>query len=77
MLTDGSEPNSHWQASAYLFITLIEQQILELLSVAQIEAAATPSKATTAGGLQQLMAVDPDRQQQYLERLLSKETHHD
>lgn len=74
MLTDGSEPNSHWQASAYLFITLIEQRILGLLSVDHIEAAATASETTTAGQLQQVMTGDPDRQQQYFERLLSKET---
>jgi len=32
MLLDGSEPDSHWEASAYLFITLIEQRLLEFHS---------------------------------------------
>lgn len=68
ILLAGTEPDSHWQASAYLFTTLIEQRVLELQSFAFFEA--------TEGGtdLSRLLALDPATQIEYL-RFVSKEDH--
>ena len=47
-LLDGSEPHSHWEASAYLFITLIEQRILEFYPFSALNLATISERATAA-----------------------------
>jgi hypothetical protein len=75
MLTGGHEPDSHWQASAYLFVTLIEQRILNLHSADFIDPETAPAGGSAAHDLHRLVALDPERQIDYLETLLGEDNH--
>ena len=83
MLLDGSEPDSHWEASAYLFITLIEQRVLEFHSGSFFNLASGSGTNTDTAGtdkgsvskdLHRLVAVEPSAQIDYLRSVL-KEDH--
>ncbi|WP_435317937.1 hypothetical protein [Haloarchaeobius sp. TZWSO28] len=77
MLTRGLEPDTHWQTSAYLFITLIEQRILKLHSVEFIDSGTADADAPAARDLHRLVALDPERQIEYLESVLAEDTTHE
>lgn len=74
LLVQGREPDSHWQASAYLFVTLIEQRLLGFHPVSEL----CPDDASAGGriagtDLHQLTAVDPTAQIEYLQRVLTEQ----
>ena len=72
MLLEGREPDSHWQASAYLFVTLIEQRLLKFHSFAFIG----PTTEAGATDIQRLVAIEPAAQIDYLRAILQEtETH--
>ena len=76
MLTEGLEADTHWQASAYLFITLIEQRILTLESMDLLDS----QLATDSAGsqtLHRLIATDPEQQIQYLQTLIAEDSTHE
>lgn len=77
MLTEGCEPDSHWQASAYLFVTLIEQRILNLHSVEVIDPETGIDGVSPAKDLHRLVAIEPERQIDYLQTLLAEDTKHE
>lgn len=77
MLTAGHEPDSHWQASAYLFITLIEQRILDLHSIEHITSKEDGDSTSSSRELSRLVAVTPERQINYLRTLLAEEPIHE
>ncbi|WEL18894.1 hypothetical protein SVXHr_2751 [Halorhabdus sp. SVX81] len=77
ILTEGDEPDSHWQASAYLFVTLIEQRILDLHSMEFIDSETGSNNTSSSENLHRLVALDPERQIRYLEALLAKDTTHE
>ncbi|EJN59705.1 hypothetical protein HSB1_18630 [Halogranum salarium B-1] len=78
MLLDDREPGSHWAASAYLFITLIEQRILELHSFAFVSSpSVTDSDTTATTDLHRLVAVEPAAQINYIRFLLQKDYTHE
>lgn len=65
------EPGSpHWQASAYLFITHIEQQLCRFYPKPTIQKRVQESSALAVSDLAQLQIVDPERQRNYLTKLL-------
>ncbi|MCU4802388.1 hypothetical protein OB920_18590 [Halobacteria archaeon HArc-gm2] len=72
MLIEGREPDSHWEASAYLFITLIEQRILGLHSFSFVD----PASAETAPAtdVHRLIAAEPDEQIDYLRAVLAEKS---
>jgi hypothetical protein len=69
MLLDRREPNSHWQASAYLFITLIEQRILGLHSFSFID----PAERSSTTDIHRLVAIDPDAQIEYIRAIIQED----
>jgi hypothetical protein len=74
LLIEGRESNSHWQASAYLFVTLIEQRLLGFHPVSDLRTAEAGTDGRVAGtDLHQLAAVDPTAQIKYLRRVLTEE----
>lgn len=77
MLDGGHEPDSHWRASAYLFITLIEQRILKLHSMEFIDSEREGGNGSPAKDLHRLVALEPERQIEYLEALLTEDTTHE
>lgn len=67
------EPGSpHWQASAYLFITHIEQQLCRFYSQPTIQKRIQESVTLGVSDLAQLQSVDPERQRDYLTKLLER-----
>lgn len=78
LLVQGKEPDSHWQASAYLFVTLIEQRLLGFHPVSDLRSAEAGTGDRIAGtDLHQLTAVDPTAQIKYLRRVLTEEDTHE
>lgn len=74
MLLDGREPSSHWEASAYLFITLIEQRILGLHSFSFVDPATdTNSNMAPTTDIHRLLVVEPDVQIDYLRAILMED----
>lgn len=59
MLLDGCEPNSHWEASAYLFITLIEQRLLGFHSSSFVDPTTTTESTNSADVRQAGSTTDP------------------
>jgi hypothetical protein len=78
ILVEGREENSHWVASAYLFITLIEQRILALRSFSFVnpEEAEDHSGAPRAD-VHQLVMADPEKQINYLRSLVPENDTHE
>lgn len=67
----GDEPGSpYWQASAYLFITHIEQQLCRFYPRSTIQKRVQESAELGVSDLAQLQRVDPERQYDYLMKLL-------
>jgi len=67
-LLEDSERNSHWTASAYLFVTLVEQQILRFHALPSL-----PEYSTTSLGVsdvERLQSIDPDNQIEYFDEIL-------
>lgn len=78
LLSEGREPDSHWQASAYLFVTLIEQRLLGFYPVSDLRTGEAGTGDRIAGtDLHQLTAVDPTAQIKYLRRVLTEEDTHE
>lgn len=78
MLLEEREPNSHWQASAYLFVTLIEQRILELYTFEFISPAiATDFNSSVISDFHRLVVVEPATQIDYLQSLLGENYNHE
>jgi hypothetical protein len=74
MLLDGREPSSHWEASAYLFITLVEQRVLGLHSFSFVNPATAASSDTApATDIHRLVVAEPDVQIDYLRALLEED----
>lgn len=67
-LLSDTEPSGHWNASAYLFTTLIEEQIQRFYALPSLEAYNNESLGVSE--IERLQAIDPDDQIEYLERLL-------
>jgi hypothetical protein len=78
ILLDGREPDNHWEASAYLFITLIEQRILGLHSFSFVDAA-IPSSGDIypATDIHRLVVAELDMQIDYLRALLHEDHNHE
>jgi hypothetical protein len=78
LLIDGREPDSHWEASAYLLITLIEQRVLGLHSFSFVESRSaglgSPAPATD---IHQFIIADPEEQIEYLHSILQEESNHE
>lgn len=72
-LLTGGERGTHWCASAYLFITLIEEQILHFYALPSLE----EYRATSLGisDVERLQSIDPDDQIAYLDDLMKEITH--
>lgn len=71
----GSDPgNPHWQASAYLFITHIEHDLCRFYARPVIEKRVHESPVLGVSDLAQLQTVDPERQRDYLTRVLELPT---
>lgn len=70
LLLGGREPGSHWKASAYLFITLIEQRILGLHSFSFVERGGTTD-------IHRLVVANPSVQTEYLRGVLDEDTNHE
>lgn len=78
LLVQGQESDSHWQASAYLFVTLIEQRLLGFHPVSDLRPAEAGAGDRIAGtDLHQLTGVDPTAQIKYLRRVLTEEDTHE
>ena len=78
LLCEGREPDSHWQASAYLFITLIEQRVLRFHSFSFV----TPDTAGRSASapmtdLHRLVVAEPDEQIDYLRAVLQEDHNHE
>ncbi|QSX01091.1 hypothetical protein [Haloterrigena alkaliphila] len=76
LLSEGQESDSHWQASAYLFVTLIEQRLLGFHPVSDL-CTAEAGDRIAGMDLHQLTAVDPTAQIKYLRRVLTEEDTHE
>lgn len=72
LLTD-AEPSTHWAASAYLFTTLLEEQILGFYALPSLERYGTSSLGVS--DIEQLQSIDPDDQIAYLDDFLEEITH--
>ncbi|UPV72735.1 hypothetical protein M0R89_09255 [Halorussus limi] len=67
------EHSTHWAASAYLFTTLIEEQILQLYALPSLEDYRTAS--ISISDIERLQSINPDDQIQYLDALLEEINH--
>ncbi|SIR88463.1 hypothetical protein SAMN05421858_4326 [Haladaptatus litoreus] len=67
------EPSTHWAGSAYLFITLIEEQILRFYALPSLEAYRASSFGIS--DIERFQSIDPDDQLAYLDNLLEEITH--
>lgn len=72
LLTD-QELRDHWNASAFLFTTLIEQKIMDFYSQAAIERVQSDVIGIT--DVQRLQSIDPGDQLDYLKDVVSEVTH--
>jgi len=72
-LFSGVESGAHWTASAYLFTTLIEEQILQFYPLPSLK----KYQHTTLGfsDVERLQAIDPEDQITYLTTALEEITH--
>jgi hypothetical protein len=72
-LLDASEPSIHWTASAYLFTTLIEEQILQFYPIPDV----TERHNANLGvpDIERLQSTTPNDQIKYLDAVLSESTH--
>lgn len=78
MLLEGREPDSHWEASAYLFITLIEQRVLGLHSFSFLHPAiADSSDEAPATDIHRIVVAEPDVQINYLHAVLQEDHDHE
>lgn len=78
ILMAGREPDSHWEASAYLFITLIEQRILGLHSFSFVDpTTADGIESARTADIQRLVVADPIAQIEYLESVLQEDDNHE
>lgn len=68
-----AEPGTHWSASAYLFITLIEEQILRFYALPSLMEYRTSSLGVS--DVEQLQSIDPDNQIAYFDDLLEEINH--
>lgn len=74
----GADPGTaHWQASAYLFATHIEQHLCRFYAKSTIESRVNESAVLGVSDLAQLQTVDPERQRDYLTKLLELTTTND
>lgn len=67
LLTD-QEPSDHWNASAYLFTTLIEQQIMDFYPQPAIERA--HNDTIGIGDVHRIQSIDPEHQLEYLTEIV-------
>lgn len=78
VLIEGHEPDSHWEASAYLFITLIEQRILGLHSFSFVESITNANTdMTVAPDIHRLVVAEPKKQIDYLRTILHGDQNHE
>lgn len=63
-LLSGTEPSNHWNASAYLFTTLIEEQIQRFYPSPSLEEYRHESLGVSE--IERLQSIDPDDQVEYL-----------
>lgn len=77
-LLAGRESDSHWEASAYLFITLVEQRVLELRSAAFTDpAGATAPETMAPDGLHRLAVAEPEAAIEYVRSVLPEDYDHE
>lgn len=67
------EHSTHWAASAYLFTTLIEEQILRFYALSSLEDYRTASLGIS--DIERLQSINPDDQIHYLDALLEEVNH--
>ncbi len=72
LLTD-AESSTHWIASAYLFTTLIEEQILGFYALPALDGYRTTSLGIS--DINRFQSIDPDNQIAYLDEQLEEITH--
>jgi hypothetical protein len=74
-LIEDRESDSHWKASAYLFITLIEQRILDLHPFSFVNPDNQSGSDTALGSdVHRLIAAEPNAQINYLRGVLHENT---
>jgi hypothetical protein len=67
------EPSTHWIASAYLFTTLIEEQILRFYARSSLKQYRHASLGIS--DIERLQSINPDDQIEYLDALLEEISH--
>lgn len=72
ILLNGCESNNHWEASAYIFITLIEQRVLGFQSFSFLNSA-----TAFRTGVHRLVAAEPNLQIDYLRSILHENHNHE
>lgn len=72
-LLTNQESGDHWNASAYLFTTLIEQQIMDFYPETAIQRAHSDEIGIT--GVQRLQSIDPGDQLDYLTGIVVEVNH--
>jgi len=72
-LLSDTEQSAHWNASAYLFTTLIEEQILRFYALPSLDEYRYESLGISE--IERIQTIDSDEQVEYLEHLLAEITH--
>jgi len=75
VLLDGPETGSHWEASAYLLCTLVEQKVAQFLPKSTVEEATTASDIVSTASSARLAGTDIERQVAYLRRTMGRDNH--